>query len=199
MGFPIRRFLDQSLFAAPQNFSQRTTSFIASQCQGIHRMPLRRLIALIVDTHLSNRSAIGKQEAQSVRQTFPQRGKCPPDHTALPSNTTRKTILLHHSSSASTPQDKALNAVGRTPHAIPFRMPHADRPGDLHTVPADGMQPDECLFTMSNNARISGRNGCNTLFQPKNPGKTSFLPDKFFSLQPHQTMVEPDGIEPTTS
>ncbi len=39
--------MDQSLFAAPHGFSQRTTSFIASQRQGIHQMPLSRLIALI--------------------------------------------------------------------------------------------------------------------------------------------------------
>ena len=44
-GFPIRKFTDQSLLAAPRNLSQRATSFIASQCQGIHEMPLRRLIA----------------------------------------------------------------------------------------------------------------------------------------------------------
>lgn len=51
MGFPIRKFTDQSLFAAPRNLSQRTTSFIASQRQGIHRMPLRHLIVLIFDTY----------------------------------------------------------------------------------------------------------------------------------------------------
>ena len=43
--------MDQCLFAAPHGFSQRTTSFIASQRQGIHRIPLRHLIALIVDAH----------------------------------------------------------------------------------------------------------------------------------------------------
>ena len=47
VGFPIRRFTDQSLFAAPHDLSQRTTSFIASQRQGIHQIPLRHLIALI--------------------------------------------------------------------------------------------------------------------------------------------------------
>ena len=46
-GFPIRKFTDQSLFAAPHDLSQRTTSFIASQRQGIHRIPFRHLIALI--------------------------------------------------------------------------------------------------------------------------------------------------------
>ena len=43
-GCPIRIFTDQSLFAAPRDFSQRTTSFIASQCQGIHQMLLSRLM-----------------------------------------------------------------------------------------------------------------------------------------------------------
>ena len=40
VGCPIRKFTDQCLFAAPRDLSQRTTSFIASQRQGIHRIPL---------------------------------------------------------------------------------------------------------------------------------------------------------------
>ncbi len=51
MGFPIRKSADQSSLAAPRGLSQLTTSFIASQRQGIHQMPLRHLIALIVDAH----------------------------------------------------------------------------------------------------------------------------------------------------
>src|SRR5262249_40202293 len=43
MGFPIRKFTDQRLLPPPRDLSQGATSFIASQCQGIHRMPLRRL------------------------------------------------------------------------------------------------------------------------------------------------------------
>ena len=42
VGCPIRISTDQSLLAAPHGFSQRATSFIASWCQGIHRMPLSR-------------------------------------------------------------------------------------------------------------------------------------------------------------
>jgi hypothetical protein len=53
VGCPIRKFTDQCLFAAPRDLSQRTTSFIASQRQGIHRIPLRHLIALIIDAHFS--------------------------------------------------------------------------------------------------------------------------------------------------
>jgi len=51
VGFPIRKSSDQSLFAAPQGLSQRTTSFIASQRQGIHQIPLLHLITLIIDAH----------------------------------------------------------------------------------------------------------------------------------------------------
>ena len=39
------------MFAPPHSLSQRTTSFIASQRQGIHRIPLLHLIALIIDIH----------------------------------------------------------------------------------------------------------------------------------------------------
>ena len=39
VGCPIRISTDQRLLAAPHGFSQRATSFIASWCQGIHRMP----------------------------------------------------------------------------------------------------------------------------------------------------------------
>ena len=51
MGFPIRKSADQRLFAPPHSLSQRTTSFIASQRQGIHRIPLLHLIALIINIH----------------------------------------------------------------------------------------------------------------------------------------------------
>ena len=51
VGFPIRISTDQSLFAAPHGFSQRTTSFIACVRQGIHQMLLCHLIALIINAH----------------------------------------------------------------------------------------------------------------------------------------------------
>jgi hypothetical protein len=53
VGCPIRKSMDQSLFAAPHGLSQRTTSFIASQRQGIHQMPFCHLIALIINAHPS--------------------------------------------------------------------------------------------------------------------------------------------------
>ena len=36
VGFPIRKSVDQCLFAAPHSLSQLVTSFIGSWCQGIH-------------------------------------------------------------------------------------------------------------------------------------------------------------------
>ena len=53
-GFPIRISMDQSLFATPHSFSQRTTSFIACVRQGIHQMPLSHLITLINNVHPTN-------------------------------------------------------------------------------------------------------------------------------------------------
>ena len=51
VGCPIRRSMDQSLFAAPHGFSQRITSFFACACQGIHQMPLIHFFVLIVYAH----------------------------------------------------------------------------------------------------------------------------------------------------
>ena len=65
VGFPIRKSTDQSLFAAPRSLSQRTTSFIASQCQGIHQMPLSHLIALIIDARHRTRC---RRHRTSIRQ-----------------------------------------------------------------------------------------------------------------------------------
>ena len=67
-GCPIRKFTDQSLFAAPRSLSQRTTSFIASQCQGIHQMPLSRLIALIINAHLGRCRTSARNPADGHRR-----------------------------------------------------------------------------------------------------------------------------------
>ena len=70
VGFPIRKSTDQSLFAAPRDLSQRTTSFIASQHQGIHRMPLRHLIALIIDARLLGSRRIDLEKTIAISSKF---------------------------------------------------------------------------------------------------------------------------------
>ena len=67
-GFPIRISADQRVLAPPRSFSQRATSFIASQCQGIHPMPLKRLISA-----LPNRNAIRHMRAQKPPPQHPIR------------------------------------------------------------------------------------------------------------------------------
>ena len=52
------------MFAAPHGLSQRTTSFIASQRQGIHRIPLRHLIALIINIHHQPRPRQSADESE---------------------------------------------------------------------------------------------------------------------------------------
>ena len=71
VGFPIRRSSDQSSFAAPQGLSQRTTSFIASQRQGIHRTPLRHLIALMIHARPQPSATRLTIKADRTRQNRP--------------------------------------------------------------------------------------------------------------------------------
>ena len=66
VGFPIRKSADQSFLAAPRGLSQRSTSFIASQRQGIHRIPLRHLIALITNAHRSAATALLRKAWRGV-------------------------------------------------------------------------------------------------------------------------------------
>ena len=61
VGCPIRISTDQSLLAAPHGFSQRATSFIASWCQGIHRMPF-----------LCSRPAPGSDPGDTMHRNHPQ-------------------------------------------------------------------------------------------------------------------------------
>ena len=68
-GFPIRKSADQCLLAAPHSLSQRATSFIASQCQGIHEMPLSCLIISYAGTNPASRFT--QAQGQALRFTLP--------------------------------------------------------------------------------------------------------------------------------
>jgi hypothetical protein len=92
VGFPIRKFPDQSLFAAPRDLSQRTTSFIASQRQGIHRTPLRHLIALIANAR------------RSLRPSPPPEARAP--------ETDEKRRDSTRQSTGPTPEDRGRTGVG---------------------------------------------------------------------------------------
>src|SRR5450432_1100104 len=66
-GFPIRKSSDQSMLATPRSLSQPTTSFIASQCQGIRQTPLLCLISRFV----SEMTILIAITARSVQGTTP--------------------------------------------------------------------------------------------------------------------------------
>ena len=68
VGCPIRKSTDQSLLAAPHGLSQRAASFIASQCQGIHQMPFRRLISTQRMRHAQEKAHRDKHQAARIRQ-----------------------------------------------------------------------------------------------------------------------------------
>jgi hypothetical protein len=145
VGFPIRRSSDQSLFAAPRRLSQRTTSFIASQCQGIHRMPLRRLIALIADAH-PPRTEVSGRRARA-----------------------RKTILLRGS------------ILQRDVTLLSCRPPQPQR---VRTGPAGWIASSPCQTARKKASCRSTMPIC----------KIVLLPGRI-----ETSLVEPDGIEPTTS
>ena len=51
-GCPIRKSEDQRLFASPPSLSQLITSFVASESQGIHRLPLLTFSHLALDARV---------------------------------------------------------------------------------------------------------------------------------------------------
>ena len=74
VGCPIRKSTDQCLLAAPHGLSQRAASFIASQCQGIHQMPFRRLISSALTRRVSRhvRMRHAQEKAHKELATSPQ-------------------------------------------------------------------------------------------------------------------------------
>ncbi len=148
VGFPIRRSSDHSSFAAPQGLSQRTTSFIASQRQGIHQMLFRHLIALMIH---ARRKEIGN-----------------------------------------TPNPAAVDQKDRSWIAPGTCLPNTTGPNGPSKGRSwcRGQSPNRScsLFTMSNTRRgPKGRPRIHKSFRTRQPtGGASPL-------------VEPDGIEPTTS
>jgi hypothetical protein len=92
VGCPIRRSWDQRALASPPGFSQRATSFIASQCQGIHQMPFSSLHTAPNNKHPvpgaglqepGTRRAVPPDTATILQKTLPA-DKRNPDRKAVP-------------------------------------------------------------------------------------------------------------------
>lgn len=160
-GFPIRISADQSSFAAPRGFSQRTTSFIACAYLGIHRTPLWHLITLI-------------------SQWPPARpGARPP---AARSSRRSRRAVLDHSRKTSVTRETARRPVG-APNASSLHLVAKPRPGRSPAA----------------NRRLVGQALAHSaLSRPLAPPGA---PWRRVAARRAATrrMVEPDGIEPTTS
>src|SRR5690348_901039 len=81
VGCPIRRSRDQRSLASPPGFSQRATSFIASQCQGIHQMPFSSLLAPHPTARTTMRADLA--QAKSLLELCPGESRDPCQGTAL--------------------------------------------------------------------------------------------------------------------
>ena len=158
------------MFAAPQGLSQRTTSFIASQRQGIHRTPFWHLIALVINAHAARPSA-------EARRTLQPTGLKPIGQSRIDQ---RPCFILPG------------NERGRIrSHWLAVRAAlHKDR--STHSGQASSSQ---CL-TSHAPTRIRATTA-QKLSLPRKPcsGQNRPLPT---TPQPER-LVEPDGIEPTTS
>jgi hypothetical protein len=124
VGCPIRKSSDQSSFAAPQGLSQRTTSFIASQRQGIHRTPLWHLIALMIDIHPSRNAeqadmserplCLPNTPSSSPLRRYagtPRRGKTP--GRTYQKSIQKNAFPLHNDKEPRNPLPSSLSGTGR--------------------------------------------------------------------------------------
>ena len=187
MGFPIRKSTDQRVFAPPRSLSQRITSFIACACQGIHQLPLRHLIVLIANTHRAIRRIVASAKS---RRIVAQR-----DLKEIVASAKSCAGLSPDVIGTKRPasRDRFEGAVRQTHH-----MREIERLPRQITSLAGCEVRTNLLFTMSN--RTGG--------EPRSSPQI-FLTNDFFSAGFTSTrhlfplfrgrMVEPDGIEPTTS
>jgi hypothetical protein len=134
VGCPIRISADQSLFAAPHGFSQRTTSFIACACQGIHRTPLRHLIALIFNARPSRANAPGwkrlsRDETNGILRPIAEQtmGRNPFPHEPRTETGLRKTSVT---------RELPVGGAGHAPSAFAHPSPGRPDNSSLHDVNA---------------------------------------------------------------
>lgn len=193
MGFPIRKSTDQRVFAPPRSLSQRITSFIACACQGIHQLPLRHLIVLIANIHRAIRRIVASAK--------PLRGQHPRNPEGIVATRSRRDRRVSQilcrirldviGTKRPASRDRFEGAVRQTHHRQGIERPLRQ----ITTLAAHEVRTN-LLFTMSN--RTGG----------EHDARRELVLRMTFSHHLHSTpllrpkdkkVVEPDGIEPTTS
>ena len=209
-GFPIRKSTDQSLLAAPHGLSQRATSFIASQCQGIHQMPLKRLILSRTVTHAQGKPH--DTRPTDPKSTFPSSGP----HRTKPN----QTVSRRPAQASRCPCDPARSHFALTfftmsqdpgNPVVPTAQHQASTPTGADPVPAspivfstDHVQRPQAPGSRSAAlAHSTSRRGVRshsvpsplrTMLRHRPPSPNNLATDVLA-----KDMVEADGIEPTTS
>ena len=169
-GCPIRIFTDQSLFAAPHDFSQRTTSFIASQCQGIHQMLLSRLMLSLPMSILAWSSACADFRGPDLGRSGGTDTRSKKDLYVLD-------LPAAERSSSCVPRQSA------TPRTVPFG------PIPWHAWPSG--HASKSLHSRCQSARRQ-------LYAKRRNWFLEVSTAICRNAQQLHGMVEPDGIEPTT-
>ena len=171
MGFPIRKSTGHRLFAPHRSLSQRTTSFIASCRQGIHRMLLGHLIALISNAHL-RKAGLCEAPCGRFRSFLLLLGMVNTAYRKTSLHRDRPKQSLRLASSDHTASVHAHDAAHRW--RCPMPSDDADRRPAFRAYP---------FFTMSRQPLLWS-SGTQTL------RRWTYLA---------RSLVESDGIEPTTS
>jgi hypothetical protein len=135
VGCPIRTSTDQRLLAAPHGFSQRATSFIASWCQGIHRMPFITRDPRGRSNPLTRNQLVGNQTSGNQTSRAPCAGTIP-GHTTTATATAAPPRPRPRALSLSTlsPLNTARAAAGQDPagqtsqRGAPRDAPEPDSP-----------------------------------------------------------------------
>ena len=215
MGCPIRKFTDQSLFAAPHDLSQRTTSFIASQHQGIHRILLRHLITLIIDAP-PTRQGWPRALCRTTRPEARPRTRTPSDARPVKTSLLQPHPRTRRSSAgpltdAGTPTGSPRDRRRRRSSRIPA-PPLARAPGcTSNVVSLHDVDRSRTIPAPPGHRTRAARNGAKLFFlygrprrsqraaKPKQAANTDPPHRRPTPRDPHRAMVEPDGIEPTTS
>jgi hypothetical protein len=204
------------LFAAPHGLSQRTTSFIACACQGIHRTPLRHLIALIIN-------ARSRDQRTEIRGQIGLRRTAPPPRLPLRPDGIAAPCLQRHGTRIPSPSRQRVRPAphAKAPeqvlkdqcHTRTFRRPRRSSFSQLSLIPGPlkGRNVRKILlFTMSANRQRARQTEPPQIHSLRQDGpadvrtqmsenRISVLCHPFSVLRAQRALVEPDGIEPTTS
>ena len=169
VGCPIRKSSDQRVFAPPRRLSQRITSFIACACQGIHQLPLRHLIILIANAH---RSFLADNSLSGKSRDLPGLS------AAADPRRERHTMRL----------------AEKTSFSRSVRWPRSGRPIKCRRLSVSRRRTTGSL------PRNSNKSSLHDVMQNRQKAEAF---RKLFAAsdvaRSTDVMVEPDGIEPTTS